>query len=77
MTTQTLKVENGRITLPKNLQKNWQKAEVFVFPNKDTIVIKKIQKPLFRLSGLTSRISSPKMTQKEIEKEIQVYRKNK
>lgn len=75
MVTQTAKVKNGTIILPKKLRKAWQKAEVFIFPNPDTLIIKKIQKPLSRLSELPSRISSPKMSQKEIEKEIQACRK--
>jgi len=77
MATQTTKVKNGIITLPKKLWKAWKKGEIFIFPNKDTLIIKKVQKPLSRLSNLASRISSPKMSQKEIEKEIQTYRKNK
>ena len=77
MTTSTTKVKNGTITLPKELRKTWKRAEVFVFSNKDTLIIKKAYKPLSRLSELASRISTPKMSCKEIEKEIQSYRKNK
>ena len=77
MTTQTTKVKNGMIVLPKELRKAWKRVEVFIFPNEDTLIIKKIQKPLPKLSDLASRISSPKMSQKEIEKEIQAYRKKK
>ena len=77
MTTQTTKVKNGTIVLPKELRKTWKRAEIFIFPNEDTLIIKKIQKPLPKLSDLASRISSPKMSQKEIEKEIQAYRKKK
>jgi len=77
MVTQTTKVKNGMIVLPKGLRKTWKRTEVFIFPNKDTLIIKKIQKPLSRLSELASRISLPKMTKKEIEKEIQAYRKKK
>jgi len=77
MTTQTAKVKNGMIVLPKELRKSWKGVEVFVFPNKDTLIIKKIQKPLPKLSDLASRIFSPKMSQREIEREIQAYRKKK
>lgn len=46
MTTKTLKVKNGTIVLPKELKKAWKMAEVFIFPSEDTLIIKKIQKPL-------------------------------
>lgn len=45
MINQTIKVENGIITLPKKLQEQWKKAEVFVLPGKDTLIIKKIYQP--------------------------------
>lgn len=64
------KVKNGTIILPKRLQKTWEKRKVFMFPFEDILIIKKIRKPLPKLSDLASRISSPKMSQKEIEKEI-------
>ena len=79
MTTQTAKVKNGeiRIALPKKLRKTWKGADVFVFPAEDSLLLKRIQKPLAKLSDLASRISSSKMSQKEINKEIQAGRKNK
>ena len=46
MTTQTAKVKNGTIVLPRELRKAWKMAEVFVFPSDDTLIIKKVQKPL-------------------------------
>lgn len=78
MTTSTItKIQNGTIVLPKSLRKTWQKGDVFIFPSQDTLIVKKVQKSLSRLSDLASRVSSPKMTQKEIQKEIQDYRKTK
>jgi len=47
MTQPTItKIKNGKIVLPENLQKNWKERQVFLFPLKDTLIIKKIQKPL-------------------------------
>lgn len=46
MTTQTTKIKNGTIVLPEELRKSWKMAEVFVFPSDDTLIIKKVQKPL-------------------------------
>jgi len=45
MTTQTIKIKNGNLILPKELRKSWKGAEVFIFPSDDTLVVKKIQKP--------------------------------
>ena len=77
MTIQTATIKDGKITLPEKLRKPWKKAKVFIFPSNDTLIVKRAQKPLTNLSDLASRISSPKMSNKEIEKEIQSFRKNK
>jgi len=77
MVIQTTKIKNGTISLPEKIRKSWKGAEIFIFPSRDTLIVKKIQKPLSKLSNLAQRISSPKMSQKEIEKEIQDYRKSK
>lgn len=74
MTPQTTKVENGKIVLPKQLRKAWKEAKIFLFPNEDTLVVKRIRKPLAQLSELASRVSSTKLSRKEIEKEIQAFR---
>lgn len=71
------KIKNGFISLPKEFRKSWENAEVYFRISEDTAILKKIQKPLIKLSDLASKISFPKMNQKEIEKEIQNYRKNK
>lgn len=79
MINQATKVRNGKISfnLPRKLQKTWKEAEVFIFQNEDTVILKRIQKPLAKLSDLVSKISSSRMSQKEINEEIQAYRKNK
>lgn len=46
MANQTTKIKNGIIVLPKELKKSWKGAEVFIFPSDDTLVVKKIQRPL-------------------------------
>lgn len=46
MTTQTTKVRNGNISLPEEIRKSWKGADVFIFPSNDTLIVKKIQKPL-------------------------------
>lgn len=77
MVVQTTKIKDGKIILPKEIQRSWSREKAFVFSNKDTIVIKKIKKPLSPISNLASRVSSPKMTSEEIQKEIQDYQEEK
>lgn len=77
MTSQTTTIKNGTIVLPKAIRKAWQGADVFMLPDEDSILIKKIEKPLKRLSDLADRIKSPKMSQSEIENEIKAFRKSK
>jgi hypothetical protein len=77
MTTTTLKVKNGTIKLPKALQNAWKQAEVILFPSDDTIIVKKVQKPTGKLSGIARRVSSPPMNAQELNKEVAAYRKSK
>lgn len=75
---QTITVKNGTITLPKVLQRKWQKAEVFVLPDDDTLVLKKLRKPLMKLSAIASRTASlPRLSAKQIQKEIDASRQGK
>ena len=45
MNTQTLKLKNQTLTLPKD----WRGKEIFVRKYNDTIIIKKVEKPVFLL----------------------------
>jgi hypothetical protein len=76
MTTQTAQVKNGTIVLPSRIRQSWKTGRVLVFSSQDTLIVKKVRRPLSRLSELPSRISSKKMSQKQIEGEIQAFRKN-
>ena len=77
MITQTATIKDGKITLPKEFQKSWKKENIFITGDKETLTIKKIIKPT--LSQLRPRLKQlgNMISQKEIEKEIQSYRKNK
>lgn len=41
MVTQTIKIKNGAITLPKELRKKWGRGEVFIKTYRDKIIIEK------------------------------------
>jgi len=73
----TLKVKNGVIRLPKELQKAWKQAEVMLFPSDDTIVVKKLQKLPSKLSEIATRLTLPRSKSGDIEKEIKMHRNGK
>jgi len=77
MTAQTLELKNQTLTLPKN----WRGKEIFVRKYKDTIVIKKVEKPKFLLFDKDTekklRTLGKKITKKDIEEAIRWARKRK
>lgn len=68
-----IKIKNQAVVLPKE----WKMGKVSARRFGDTIVIKRAEEPVSKLSEIASRISSAEMTPGEIEKEIKNYRKNK
>lgn len=77
MNSQITTIKNGIIVLPKAIRKAWQGANIFLLPGEDSILIKKIEKPLERFSDLADRIKSPKINWGEIENEIRAFGKSK
>lgn len=71
MTTQTLKLKNQTLTLPKD----WRGKEVFIRRYNDTILIKKIEKPEFWENWKKIKKFSKDITKKDIEKAILWARK--
>ncbi len=67
-------IKNRTAVLPKELGQSWDKAKVFVFSSDDTLIFKKTSKPITKLSDIASRVISPRMSEKEIDAEIQNYR---
>ncbi len=47
MTTQTAKVKNGVIKLPKELVSAWENAEIYITGEADRISIKRLNSPTF------------------------------
>lgn len=72
-----LKIKDGVITLPSQIRKSWSKANIFLMPDNDMLVIKKQEKNISQLSDFASQVFSKKMSLKEINKEIKNFRKNK
>jgi len=79
MTKQTTKVKNGRITLPKKLQKTWEEAEVFIDISGDTILIKRLTQPALSLKEMMDEFQraarKTKLSKKEVEKALREIRK--
>lgn len=67
MPTATLKVKNGSIKLPKNLQNAWKDAEVFVRLSGDTVVLKKVQPSAFWNTWRQTRLVARGITKRDIQ----------
>ncbi|MBI4223696.1 MAG: hypothetical protein HY609_02080 [Deltaproteobacteria bacterium] len=73
MPTQTAKIKNGALVLPRS----WKRADVFVLPLEDTLIVKKLSRPARKISEIASLVKLPKLTAREIQKEIETYRRKK
>ena len=73
-----VKIKNGAIALPKQIQNAWNKEdEAMLFSSNTFVIVKKVEKAVARLSDIPEYISTPKMPQGEIAKEIRAYRAGK
>ncbi|NQU83585.1 MAG: hypothetical protein HQ536_02640 [Parcubacteria group bacterium] len=70
MTSQTIKIRNGVISLPKGLRKNWEMAEVFISGGEDAILIKKVRDPSFFQMLDEFRKIGKKLRKKDVENAI-------
>ena len=79
MTTTTLKVKNGTIKLPKELQKSWKQAEVYVSGDQDMVTLKKFSKPSLSFGKMIDEFQKATkragLSSKDILNEIQAVRK--
>jgi len=79
MTTQTTKVKNGTITLPKKFRKAWKKAAVYIDITGDTIFIKRLTKPALTFKEMMDEFyqvaRKTKLSKKEVEKALREVRK--
>ncbi|MDO8505057.1 MAG: hypothetical protein Q7S48_00525 [bacterium] len=67
-------VKNGTIVLPKNIQKQWQGAQVYISAGSNDLFIKKLMVP--SLAQLRPKLEAlgKKITQKDITKAIKEAR---
>lgn len=75
MVTQTTKVKNGVIILPKKIRKAWEKAEVFITGGRDTILIKKVSLPPLSQMLDEFRKIGKKITKKDVKEAIEWARR--
>lgn len=75
MVTQTTKIKNGTITLPKGIRKSWRGAEVLIYGEGDTLIIKRIQPPSFPEMLEEFRKIGKYITKKDVEDAIKKVRK--
>ena len=67
----TRKIES--IKLPKS----WKNGKAYIFEDKDTIIVKKVQTPDFSYVREKLRTIEGQITEEEIEQAVQAYRKEK
>ena len=74
---QTLKVDkNGGMVIPKTLRSIFKPSDKLAwFTEGDTLIIKRLNPP--KLSEIAGRVKEKPMSMKEIQKEVQAYRKEK
>lgn len=73
-----VKIKNGAIALPKQIQNAWNKEdEALLFYSNTFVIVKKVKKAVSRLSDIPEHTPTPKMTQGAIAKEIRAYRTGK
>lgn len=77
MTSAIATIRDRATVLPKKLGKGWEQAKVYIFSTGDTLIWKKAEKSISKLSDIAARITAHKMSQKKIEAEIQAYRQQK
>lgn len=79
MATQTTKVKNGKIALPKKFCKSWKGAEVFIEVSGDTISIKRLTKPALTFKEMMNEFRQvareTKLSKKEVEKVLRRVRR--
>lgn len=79
MTTQTAKVKNGTIVLPKKFRKAWKKADVFMNISGDTILIKRLTQPALSLKEMMDEFRQvarkTKLSKKDVATAIQEVRR--
>lgn len=75
MNPQTTKVKNGKIMLPKQLRRAWEKAEVFITGEKDTLLIKRLKSPSFTEMLNEFRKIGKNISKKDVEEAIKWVRR--
>lgn len=70
MTQTTLKVKNGMIKLPKEIQKAWKQAAVLVRFSSDTVILKRVQPSSFWNTWKQMKSVGKGITKKDIDSAI-------
>ena len=78
MNSSILTIKNNAILLPTRFGKRWNNVEVAVIATEaDTLVLKRIRKPVGRLADIATHINFPHMSRSAVNREILVYRSKK
>lgn len=74
--TAITKIKKNAVSLPRRLRKAWNEADVAVVaPSQgDTLILKRIRKPVQRLSEIAERNTLRPMNRQAVNREIAAYR---
>jgi hypothetical protein len=74
--TTITKVKKNAVSLPRRLRKAWNEANIAVVapPQGDTLILKRVQKPVERLSEIARRNTLRPMKRQAVNREIAAYR---
>ena len=69
-------IKKGKVELPREISKTWDNAEITMLPSEDndTLIIKRMQKPLRHLSEIAERNPLPRLSTQALNQEIKSYR---
>jgi len=70
MTTTTLKVKNGFIKLPKELQQSWRNTEILARVSKNIVILKKMEPDSFWVTWKKLRSAWKGISGKDVDKAI-------
>lgn len=74
--TTIIKIKKNVVSLPRRLRKAWNEADVVVVaPSQgDTLILKRMHKPVQRLSEIAERNALRSMSRQAVNREIAAYR---
>lgn len=79
MPISTIQIKNNTLNLPPSLRKGWQNAEVYVSGVGDTLIIKKLARPVVSFKDMVAELQratkTAKLSKRDVARVIQETRR--